>query len=324
MALPGLTASPQAFTVSPAASIFLAALTSRSCGRHTPGRSTAAPTTEGVEDMPTGRAAFGTGIPPVNLDERAPVPSRFVLQLPHQLAPPRIPDGIGEPVIADHLLTASDSTHTVWFSRMRRVVSLCRPSSRWSAILAWIRATLRRAFSRFLRPFLLAGEVLCAVFDRRWLRAKCLGLAIFSPVESVTSAETPMSNPITAVRRQRRDLLFHQEGDEVAACWVPCDGDGRRRASEGARPADVQRRVHLRQRQAALFGVPAEGRGGVVRRLPPALLLEGRVLGAALEEVAEGAVEMAQRLLRRHTGDLVEPRGLRLAFEGGQRRRRSA
>src|SRR5215831_15356362 len=50
-------------------------------------------------------------------------------------------------------LTANDSMQITWFSRISRVVSLWRPSERWSAILAWTRATFRRALSRFLEPF---------------------------------------------------------------------------------------------------------------------------------------------------------------------------
>ncbi len=37
--------------------------------------------------MPTGRAAFATGIPPVNRDQGTPVPRGFVLQLADELAP---------------------------------------------------------------------------------------------------------------------------------------------------------------------------------------------------------------------------------------------
>src|SRR5262249_10599428 len=101
-------------------------------------------------------------------------------------------------------------------------------------------------------------------------------------------------------QRQRRNVLLHQEGDEVASRWVLGDGDGAGSAAEGARPADVQRRVHLGERQRAFFSLPAEGRGGVLRRLTSVLLLERRVSGPSLEEVAKGAIEMAQRLLRWH------------------------
>src|SRR5258707_6624254 len=59
---------------------------------------------QGVKHVPAGVATLGTGIPAVNLDQRAPIPGRFVLQLPPQLAPPDVTDGLGERVIADQVL----------------------------------------------------------------------------------------------------------------------------------------------------------------------------------------------------------------------------
>src|SRR5262245_54009099 len=49
-------------------------------------------------------AAFGTGIPLVNLDQGTPIPGRFVLQLPDQLTPTRVRDRLRQPAIADQML----------------------------------------------------------------------------------------------------------------------------------------------------------------------------------------------------------------------------
>src|SRR5690606_11244432 len=61
------------------------------------------------------------------------------------------------------LRTVRSSITTVWFSRTSRVVSLCRKSRRRSVIRAWMRATLRRAFSRFFEPFCLRARARCAL-----------------------------------------------------------------------------------------------------------------------------------------------------------------
>src|SRR6478736_548242 len=53
--------------------------------------------------MPTNRAPLCAGIPLVDLDQGTPIPSRFVLQLPDQLAPTRIRDRPRQPTVADQL-----------------------------------------------------------------------------------------------------------------------------------------------------------------------------------------------------------------------------
>src|SRR5262249_37077421 len=86
-------------------------------------------------------------------------------------------------------------------------------------------------------------------------------------------------------------------------------------------PADRERGVPRRPRQGARLRVPAEGRGGVFRRLWVVLLVDDGVLCATLEQAAERTLQMAERRLGWHAGPLVEPCRLRLAFEDGQGRR---
>src|SRR5262245_61521351 len=47
-------------------------------------------------------------------------------------------------------------------------------------------------------------------------------------------------------------VLFHQEGDEVAPGGGRAQGKGRRRAREGPRPADIQRRIPPRQQRLSV------------------------------------------------------------------------
>ena len=216
------------------------------------------------------------------------------------------------------------STQIVWFSRMMRVESLCRKSRRRSAIRAWMRATLTRAFSRFLEPFCWRARRRCALARRCSSRRKYFGLPTFSPLSRTTMSCTPRSTTDGARDGWHGlEVLLHAEADEVAPGGIPADGDGTWRGAigHGARPAHVERGIHLGERQCRGVSVPAKRGGGVLGRLCATLSVEGGVRGAARTEIAEGAVEMAQRLLRRDAGDRIEPRRLRPALHLGQRRR---
>src|SRR5258708_17483789 len=54
--------------------------------------------------MSTVKAAFGGGIPLVNLDEGTPIPCRFVLKLSDKLTPSDIRDGFSQAVVLNHIL----------------------------------------------------------------------------------------------------------------------------------------------------------------------------------------------------------------------------
>src|SRR4051794_12554534 len=54
--------------------------------------------------MTTVKAAFGGWIPFVNLDQGAPIPGGFVLQLSDKFRPPHVTDGFSQAVVFDHIL----------------------------------------------------------------------------------------------------------------------------------------------------------------------------------------------------------------------------
>ncbi len=70
-----------------------------------------------------------------------------------------------------------------WFSLINRVDSLCRKSLRASAIFACRRATLSRAFARFLEPFCFFASRRCSLASLASYLRNVFGAAIFSPVE---------------------------------------------------------------------------------------------------------------------------------------------
>jgi hypothetical protein len=97
--------------------------------------------------------------------------------------------------------TLRSSITTAWFSRTSRVVSLCRWSRRRSAIRACTRATLRLVLALLAEPFCLRASLRCARASRARSRRSCRGLAIFCPVDRVTSDVSPASIPTTASDR---------------------------------------------------------------------------------------------------------------------------
>jgi len=138
--------------------------------------------------QPAGRAPFGTGIPAVKRDQqRAPVPTgRLVGHWADQFPPP--PSLWARFALRIRLLTANDSTPITGGSRLHRVVSVCRPSARWSAIGAGTRAPCRRACSRVVAPSCLCAKLLARPVPVR-LRLAALAAASCSPRRSCRCEE---------------------------------------------------------------------------------------------------------------------------------------
>jgi predicted O-methyltransferase YrrM len=278
---------------------------------------------QGVEHMPAGVTAFGTGIPTVNLDQRAPVPRGFVFQLAHQLTPARIADSFGERVIAHQVLDRQRlHAHRLVLTNEagRQLVQAITTLVGNPGMFA---RHLQARLLPILRAFLFARESAL-----RMLQAALTARQMARVGDLLAGAEDghvfqPHIYSNQAVHDwQRRHLLLEQERDEVAPGGVPGNGDGDGCPGQEARPVDVQRRVHLRQGKRAGLRIPAKRAPGVGGRLASMLRVEGGILGAALEEGAERFVQVAQRLLQRHTGYLIEPGGFGLLLEGGERRRR--
>ena len=80
-------------------------------------------------------------------------------------------------------------------------------------------------------------------------------------------------------------------------------------------PADLQV-ANLGDGQGLVERLELEARTGVLSGLLPVLALEGRIAGSALEEVAEGTLQMSQGLLCRNGRDLVQPGMVIGLFEG--------
>jgi hypothetical protein len=76
--------------------------------------------------------------------------------------------------------------------------------------------------------------------------------------------------------------------------------------------------AQAREREWVTEGVPLEGRSGILGGLLPGLPLERGRAGPLLEEVAEGPLQMPERLLGGDRGPLSQPGMIGLALEPGQ------
>ena len=145
--------------------------------------------------MSTVKAAFGGGIPLVDLDQVPPIPCCFVFQLGHKLTPTHITDRFCQTVIFDHVL----DLQTLHADRLVFTDQACRElMQEVTASLSntgMDSATFVRALARFLLPFCFLACRLCAFascFSSLW---KNLGLPTTSPVERMTNAFKPRSAP---------------------------------------------------------------------------------------------------------------------------------
>ena len=81
--------------------------------------------------MTATRARFTGRVEPINLDQGSPVPGRFVLQLPHELAPAHVGNRFCEDRVLHHVLDskALDHDRLVLTNEFRRKLVLIIPTS---------------------------------------------------------------------------------------------------------------------------------------------------------------------------------------------------
>ncbi len=91
--------------------------------------------------------------------------------------------------------TRRSSRQITWFSRISRVDSLCRKSSRALQIFSCSRATFNRAFSRFFPPGFRRERMRCQRFSFSSCFRRCRGFGIVSPVLRMANPFNPRSMP---------------------------------------------------------------------------------------------------------------------------------
>ena len=253
-----------------------------------------------------GRAQLGEGNQRSTTIEFAPVPGALVLQHGPQLAPRRVGDGAGELWFLTMLRTVRSSITTVWFSRTRRVVSLCRWSRRRSAIRAWTVATFAGPWPGSPSPS-PCGTAPLRLGQPGTVAALVPGVGDLLPGGQGHQEVIPASTPTAAVGGRGADGVLAQQGHEPAPRRVL-----RHRHREGSAPSGSGRDHTMSSGSLIFASVSAPSRKRNADRVYSAdsarLLprLEARVLGPLAEEVGERRLQVPQPLLERHRGHLVQ------------------
>ncbi len=277
---------------------------------------------KGFKDMPTVKAAFGGGIPLINLDQGSAIPYGFVLQLPHELTPSDIGDGFGKAVVGDHVLDGQtlDAYDLVLAYDLGRELVLIITASVGDAGVypSNLLARLLPVLGAFALLRVRALRVCQFLFVLGKEARVAVGVTIGGDDHRLQAQVQPDH---LGGHRQGRDVLFNEQRDEVAPGTVLRDGDGCGLApiGQGTRPTDLQRGIHLCQRETG--AIPLEGGGRVLCRLDAVLLVERGIACTPFKEIAERFVQMSERLLRRNTRDLIEPGRFWLVLEDGERGR---
>ena len=177
--------------------------------------------------MPARMTPLATGIPPVNLDQGAPVPGGFVLQLANELAPADIVNGFRQCRMLDHRL------HMQALHANRLVLT----DDAGREFVQEIAATISNAgvntgdfparFVAVLGATLLLGQTPLRLSQLLLILSKEAGVAhLLARIQTTTSCKPDQCPTCLASGWQRRNRLFQQDADEVASGGIPADGDG--------------------------------------------------------------------------------------------------
>src|SRR6266567_2410095 len=259
---------------------------------------------QGVEHMPTFEAAFRRRVPLVDFDKVASVPLGFVVQLGHKLTPAHITDGFTQRMVLDHVLHRKvlDTDRLVFTNQT------CRELVREITAAVSDASNFLAGFGTVLRPLFLLGMPSLSLGQFLFILTEEFGVAnVFSIREDHEGLQAQVCTDRGISLRQMWNILFYQDGDEVAISTVFGNGDTPRLCpfGQGTRPHDIERPVHLGERQ--VLPIPLKGSANVGSRLLVASLLELGVLATSLEEIDECFIKMAQDLLQWNRGDFTKP-----------------
>ncbi len=271
--------------------------------------------------MTTVKAPFGGRVPLVNLDKPTSIPGGFVFQLPDEFTPSHISDGFSQVVVLDHVfdLQTLDTDRLVLTDQLcGELVLRITPSITDPSVNT---GDLEPCLGSVLGALLFLGETTLSPCQLLFIRVSELGIAVgVSLGGDDHGLQAQVKSHLLGNNVQELDVLLDQDGHEIASGGIFGDRDGGGLApfGQGARPVDVQRGVHLCQGE--LLSIPLEGGSGVFGGLFALPFLEGGILGTSLKEVLEGFLQVAQSLLRRHTGNLIEPGVIILLLQEGELR----
>src|SRR5438067_1111793 len=198
--------------------------------------------------MSTVKAAFGRGIPLVNLDQVPSIPRCFIFQLGHKLRPAHITDSLGKSVVLDHVLDlqALDADRLVFTDQacrelMQEVTASISDTSVYSGYLF-------TGFGTVLATLLFPG--MSSLGFRQFLFILVEELRVtngFTRREDDELFQSQVSTYALFNWLKLLDIFFYQERDKVAVSTIFGDGDTAWCCAIGQRPAptNVERLSHL-------------------------------------------------------------------------------
>lgn len=273
-------------------------------------------------NMPTSRAGFAAREEAIHLDEGASVPTGLVFQLADQLSPTRVGNRAAVSLAAQHPLDAQilDGDQLVLLDQpCRELVQVIPARVGDPGVDAGNPLPRFLAIARTLlllgQPLLRLGQACAMAIEATRVRSR------FALAGDQQALEPKIHTDAALDRRELLDgVIVHQQGNVPTPGRRERDRHSGRRAALGDLPAPADRQRFRALRQEHLPIAPTEGRTAELSRATVALLLEGRVFGPLREEVGERRLEMAQRLLQRDAGDLVEELQVVLLLPGGEHR----
>ena len=269
--------------------------------------------------MSTVKAAFGRGVPLVNLDNATSIPCSFVLKLSDQFRPTDVTDGFRQRVVLDHVLDlqtldaydlvfAYDASRELMLIVSPAICNLLVDASNLETSLVSI---LRALFRASVLPLSLRQFLLILVEE--------LGVSMRAPIGCDDHRLQAQVKP-NRLRGdfQGLDVLFYQDGDKVAVSFIFGDGDAAWLTSigQGTMPRDFKRSIHLGQGE--MMPIPGKGVACIGGSLLVTFLFEGGIVSSPFKEVAKGFIKMSEGLLEYYRRNLIEPNCLFLFLECDQ------
>lgn len=272
----------------------------------------------GAVDVTAGRAHLAARKPAVDLHDLAPVALGLGLQQPGKHPDSGVRNAAREAVVFDHsaqvqILNADcvEVLHHVGSELVRRVHSGVSDFG----------VQLGDGPNSMLAPIATLGLARQSALQER--HALGVSVPVFRVGNSLASGQRgkpvqPEVNPDSlASCRELHRINLDNERSEVAARGITHDSQAGCVQNGVARPLDLDV-ADLCQRQSVRFNIQLESAFGVLHALRAVLSLKARVAGALLKKVLVGGLQVAQALLHRHAGNIVQPGDIRLSLELGQ------
>ncbi len=249
------------------------------------------------------------GREPVNLDQGAPVPCCFVVQLSHELTPSDITDRLSKLRVFDHVLDsqALNANDLVFMDNACRELMLVISSSVIDPCMDF--GNFQTGFVPVLGVLLFPGMASLYFCQLLLVLLQEAGIAdAFTSGKRNHRLDAQVKPDHLWGELMRLHVFFYQDGDEVAVRTIFRDRDRTRLCPlwQRSMPTDIQGLMHFCQSQCR--PIPLEGIGSIGSRLLITLFLERGIVGTTFKEVDKGAIQIAKCLLQWDRRDICKPR----------------